>query len=69
MTKYVFVPGSNWRNEYLAWYDMTESEKSEWINSAKVWLSALEEKSPLTYSFLISNFRHGLVTEENLDTL
>jgi len=69
MTKCAFVPGPAWKEEYQAWYDLSDEHRAEWVSAAELWLSTLKEKSPLTHSFISANFRNNLVTEETLDIL
>ena len=65
----VFVRGPAWEMEYQNWFNLSDLERTEWLEAAKIWTLALSEKSPLTYSYISNHFRDGLVTKENLDTL
>lgn len=53
---HIYEPGAVWPEEHNAWDNLSQENKALWLSDAELWLSNLQEKSPLTYSYLSNNF-------------
>lgn len=62
---HIYEPGANWSDEHIAWDNLSQENKARWLSDAELWLSNLQTKSPLTYSYLSNNFTDNV----NPDTL
>jgi hypothetical protein len=62
---HIYEPGPRWPEEHNSWNNLSQESKSVWLADAEIWLSNLQEKSPLTHSYLSNNFTN----DTSLDTL
>lgn len=60
---HIYEPGAIWSEEHNAWDNMSEENKAQWLSDAEVWLSNLQQKSPATYSYLLSNFTDSVIPD------
>lgn len=62
---HIYEPGASWSDEHTVWDNLSQENKASWLSDAELWLSNLQAKSPLTYSYLSNNFTDNV----NPDTL
>jgi hypothetical protein len=66
---HIYEPGSSWGDEHNSWFNLDQNARDNYLNQAELWLSQLSEKSPLTFDYLLANFKDATVTKENLESL
>lgn len=65
---HIYEPGSKWPSKHKSWNSLASNQNEFWVSKAVSWQNNLEEKSPLTYSYLLANFKDNNIMD-NLDTL
>jgi hypothetical protein len=62
---HIYVPGSKWAEKHIAWDNLSNNDKAKFFKEAEIWVSNVREKSPITYSYLLNNFKK----DDNLELL
>lgn len=66
---HIYEPGSKWLDEFNTWNNLSDQDKEIWVSDATAWMTALQEKSPTTYSYIMSHYKTETPTANNLDSL
>jgi hypothetical protein len=66
---HIYEPGRVWPQKHREWDALTDQEKNQWLEQAESWLLNLSEKSPTTYSYILTNFKDDMTALDELEDL
>lgn len=66
---HMYEPGVDWHLDHYEWSNLSDDDKAKWISDAEQWLSVIQETSPMTYSWLLENFKDDEINESNLERI